>query len=185
MLKCPYSDCTFPVREFLDWAGLAAHMRFVHRDQWRDSIDASLPEGVTRESLGTAKSHTWTKRTRAFVAKGQKKPPIHSKCKWCPYKTNHTPGLTNALSGQPSEERPGTLHNSLHGIGRVVPFKVGRPRKELKTSPAKLEQQKIWRANLSPQRLAKLRKNDTLRHRERARRLRGERVAEPAPAPLA
>src|SRR5215472_14780024 len=47
MLTCPYDN-----QQFGQFAGLSAHMRLMHPDNWKGSIDSSLPEGRDMASLG-------------------------------------------------------------------------------------------------------------------------------------
>src|SRR5262245_61311122 len=47
MLTCPYDN-----QQFGQFAGLSAHMRALHPENWKGSIDSSLPEGRDIASLG-------------------------------------------------------------------------------------------------------------------------------------
>src|SRR5215471_15629309 len=47
MLTCPYDN-----QQFGQFAGLSAHMRLMHSEHWKGSIDSSLPEGRDMASLG-------------------------------------------------------------------------------------------------------------------------------------
>ena len=125
MLTCPYD----PEHQFKQFSGLSAHMRLEHSEFWKGSIDSSLPDGRDMASLGTPEEHPLAHRTpvnaltalaeqesartgrpvKAFVGRGERKPPILTRCSFCTWKTNHPPALAGHIKGNHPEKWRGTV----------------------------------------------------------------------------